>query len=290
MFLMFKYFQLFSCVTSILYVAQAAFILQTNIYFPDIPTQVLSVCEGQRPEDAVANFLGMFQFISIESERNMLNTVMTFLCDALETSDLNLKCTTRVPTELTTILDISHLGHHVKSVNVRAGLDATVEAECVCSFMECQLEAKKRIEAAIMQSISTTSTRSEETNVTEMQFASSNLYEVLGLSNEDIDDVTEVAIKRKYRELARRYHPDKNLNRVDWATEVFKNITNAYETLVDPDRRRRYDMQSNGRGDQHSSQENNVMFSTTPGTTQQTFHFETSSSGSASFGFTFTFG
>jgi hypothetical protein len=104
------------------------------------------------------------------------------------------------------VFDISHLGQSVKTVNIRAGVNAMIEAECVCSFIECQLEVKKRIEDAIIQSISSTSAREEEYNVTEMQFASSNLYEVLGLSSESSDDVFEVVIKRKYIELARRYH------------------------------------------------------------------------------------
>jgi hypothetical protein len=86
-----NYYQLFACMTSTLSIVRSAFVLQTNIYFSDLPTQVLSVCDGQRPEDAVANFLGKFEFVSTESEHSMLNTIMTFLCDALETSDLNLQ-------------------------------------------------------------------------------------------------------------------------------------------------------------------------------------------------------
>lgn len=48
-------------------------------------------------------------------------------------------------------------------------------------------------------------------------------------------------IKRAYRRLARRYHPD--INPGDrMAAAQFRQISEAYETLSDPDRRRRYDV------------------------------------------------
>src|SRR4051795_12308737 len=48
-------------------------------------------------------------------------------------------------------------------------------------------------------------------------------------------------IKRAYKRLARRYHPD--INPGDQTAAVqFRQIAEAYETLSDPDRRRRYDI------------------------------------------------
>src|SRR5438046_10249367 len=47
-------------------------------------------------------------------------------------------------------------------------------------------------------------------------------------------------IKRAYKRLARKYHPD--INPGDrMAAAHFREIAEAYETLSDPDRRRRYD-------------------------------------------------
>ena len=47
-------------------------------------------------------------------------------------------------------------------------------------------------------------------------------------------------IKRAYKRLARRLHPD--INPGDREAEVrFRQVLDAYETLIDPDRRRRYD-------------------------------------------------
>jgi molecular chaperone DnaJ len=63
-----------------------------------------------------------------------------------------------------------------------------------------------------------------------------DLYVVLGLAH----GATESDIKRAYRRLARRYHPD--INPGDRAAEArFRQILEAYETLIDPDRRSRYD-------------------------------------------------
>ncbi len=63
-----------------------------------------------------------------------------------------------------------------------------------------------------------------------------DFYLVLGLQH----GASVAEIKRAYRRLARRYHPD--INPGDRAAEAyFRRVVEAYETLVDPDRRRRYD-------------------------------------------------
>jgi molecular chaperone DnaJ len=63
-----------------------------------------------------------------------------------------------------------------------------------------------------------------------------DLYLVLGVERE----ATDADIKRAYKRLARRYHPD--INPGDrLAEEQFRRIAEAYETLIDPVRRRHYD-------------------------------------------------
>ena len=63
-----------------------------------------------------------------------------------------------------------------------------------------------------------------------------DLYSVLGLA----PGASSGDIKRAYRRLARRFHPE--INPGDRAAEaMFRRISDAYETLVDPVRRREYD-------------------------------------------------
>src|SRR5512133_138383 len=61
-------------------------------------------------------------------------------------------------------------------------------------------------------------------------------YDVLGVS----PDAGAAEIKRAYRQLARRYHPD--ISGEDRAG-AFLEVSRAYEVLCDPGRRRSYDAQ-----------------------------------------------
>ena len=72
-------------------------------------------------------------------------------------------------------------------------------------------------------------------------------YETLGLT----PDATPEEIKKAYRVLAMRWHPDKNLDNTE-AEEVFKNISQAYDTLSDPEKRANYDYQQEDDNDQYN--------------------------------------
>jgi len=61
-------------------------------------------------------------------------------------------------------------------------------------------------------------------------------YKILGVSKKASQD----EIKKAYRKLAVKYHPDKNQNDKK-AEERFKEISEAYEVLKDPEKRKRYD-------------------------------------------------
>jgi molecular chaperone DnaJ len=81
-----------------------------------------------------------------------------------------------------------------------------------------------------------------------------NFYVVLGVERE----ASTADIKRAYRRLARRYHP--GVNPGDRAAEeMFQRIVEAYETLVDPGRRREYDSAGSSEGAPHA-QTSSFMF------------------------------
>lgn len=69
-----------------------------------------------------------------------------------------------------------------------------------------------------------------------MAFNSKNYYEILEVTPES--DTAQ--IKTAYRKLARKYHPD--INKSSEAIEIFKQITSAYETLSDKEKRKQYDI------------------------------------------------
>lgn len=62
-------------------------------------------------------------------------------------------------------------------------------------------------------------------------------YSVLGLDK----NASSEDIKRSFKKLAKKWHPDKNPNNPEEATKKFKEVSEAYKVLVDEEKRRIYD-------------------------------------------------
>ena len=62
-------------------------------------------------------------------------------------------------------------------------------------------------------------------------------YKILGVDK----NATDAEIKKEYRKLAKKYHPDVNQNN-EAASNKFKEINEAYEVLSDKEKRKQYDI------------------------------------------------
>ena len=64
-----------------------------------------------------------------------------------------------------------------------------------------------------------------------------NFYDVLGVAH----DASEAEIKKAYRTLSLKHHPDRNPDNIDEAKKKFQDINEAYERLSDGEQRKQYD-------------------------------------------------
>lgn len=95
-------------------------------------------------------------------------------------------------------------------------------------------------------------------------------YEILGVSR----NADEAAIKKAYRKIAKKYHPDTNAGNSQ-AAEKFKEATEAYTVLTDPEKRKLYDRYGHVAFDSGAGAYNNAgAYDNTGGYGYREYHFE----------------
>ena len=78
-----------------------------------------------------------------------------------------------------------------------------------------------------------------------------NYYTILGLDKNKSTQYTDAEIKKAYRKMAMKYHPDRNQGNVE-AENKFKDIQKAYDVLSDKEKRRNYDIYGSEDGAQYA--------------------------------------
>jgi curved DNA-binding protein CbpA len=86
---------------------------------------------------------------------------------------------------------------------------------------------------------------------------SDDYYKVLGVKRE----ASDAELAKAYKKLALKHHPDKNPDRKDQAEEEFKKLTEAYDVLRCPEKRKLYDRFGKAGPNGQTSQSNGAEFS-----------------------------
>lgn len=87
-------------------------------------------------------------------------------------------------------------------------------------------------------------------HIVRVEGSNKNPFEVLNLPK----SATDQQIKNRFRELTKKYHPDKNPD--PKAKDIYSEITNAYQTLSDPNQRKKYEQTLENSRNQNSFYQN----------------------------------
>jgi hypothetical protein len=229
-------------------------LIDTNIWFEG-NSKSLSIFEKQRPEDSVNDFI-IYNSNIIGDSEIVTEQILGYICPILKknwedpvTRNRIILCEeNHVINDILFSIDFKSilLGTSFEKnsiINIRDQYSIDFYISMICDEISCEEEDKKYINDKISKKINELKLNNES------QFSSSNHFICLGLLKKildenniykpsDFESITTRDIKSAYRSLAIKYHPDKNIGKVEWATDIFKNISLAYEILSDDELRK----------------------------------------------------
>lgn len=233
-------------------------ILNTDIWFAGEEKRLV-IFEKQRPEDSINDFIiSNSNFIS--NTDLVTEQILGYICpllklnweDPLKRNRIILCDEKNVVNDILFIIDFKSilLGTSLEKyskINIRYQYSIDFYISMICDEISCQEDDIKYITDKINKKLN-----EQKLLNNEKQFSSSNHFICLGLLKQDLDEnkiykssdfesITNREIKTAYRSLAIKYHPDKNVGNVEWATDIFKNISLSYEILSDNELRRNHE-------------------------------------------------
>lgn len=152
------------------------------------------------------------------------------------------------PLMLQLVLAYSRLGKHTDAMNLaQAHIDEEQSVYGLWALGEAQQSAdqfeqavrtfQQAVEIATEDNKQEAQEKLKNSQVALKQSKEKNYYKILGLQR----SATKKEIKKAYRELALKWHPDKNLDDQEKAEKMFQDISEAYEVLSDDELKGKYD-------------------------------------------------
>ena len=145
-------------------------------------------------------------------------------------------------------IDDEYVKVYIRRGNAYVNLESCTERDC----MEAIADYEKAMELLERQSTSSGAeadekqmknlkTKIHETKIQIKQLKQKDFYKILGVSR----NATQNEIKKSYRKLALKFHPDRQTNKSDEEKEkaevIFKDVNLAYEVLSDEAKKQKYD-------------------------------------------------
>ena len=237
----------------------SALFLQTKIYFNQDP-RPLYVFAGQRPEDAVSDFV-LLHSKEILDKSLITKEIMDHVCSVVdqytstpEYQGIAIPCKPqRYISELIATVDLTKMFSDtskllMSKLYIRQYYPLEHFVSRVCDQIACDMDV---VRGQIIEVI-----ENGPASLENSQFASSNYFVVLGLidhaastdvpgspvhfSHAELNSISESSIKKAYKSLAVKFHPDKNIGQKEWAEDIFKNVSMAYEVLNRKDLRQQH--------------------------------------------------